>query len=340
MSRVLTFCLLLSFSVVYPALLRAELPDNLPDFAVWLGELRDEAIDAGVKAETVDAAFKDVKPDMSVIARDRNQPEFKQTFHDYVTKRVSPLRIKMGIEKLGKVRATIDEVAKAYGVQARFIAAIWGLETNYGNYTGGKEIIPALTTLAYDPRRSSYFRKELINALKILDNGDIELHQMTGSWAGAMGQPQFMPSSYLAYAQDYDGDGHRNIWTSDADVFASIAHYLKKHGWTNNYTWGRQVTLPPEFDRILSDNNIQPPAKSCALRNHAGYRSLAKWNRLGVRRLNGNDLPDVDIKASIVRPDGPNGPAFLAYGNYRSILRYNCSDYYALSVGMLSDKLR
>lgn len=317
----------------------AEPPANLPDYFLWRDGLRREALEAGIRPEILYETLAGVQPDMTVINRDRNQPEVKQTFADYSAKRLSAARIAQGRQKLLQYEPLISKVANVYGVPPHVIAAIWGLESNYGSLTGGRKIIPALVTLAYDPRRSGYFRKELLKAFRILEDGNIAPDLMTGSWAGAMGQPQFMPSAYLAYAQDFTGDGHKDIWTSEADVFASIANYLKQYGWDAKLGWGRPVQLPEDFAAKIQEAGLAAPATSCALKNHVGDLTLTEWQQMGVRQLDGEKLPDSEIKASLVRPDGPDGAAFLAYGNYRAFLRYNCSDYYALSIGMLADQL-
>lgn len=318
----------------------AQEPATLPPFEEWLAGVKAEAIAQGIRAETVAAAFAGVSHDEAVIAADRNQPEKKAEFPTYVSQRLDDRRFARGRDKMASHKAELAAVAKAYDVQARFIAAIWGLETNFGAHSGGRNIIQSLVTLAYDPRRTAYFRKELFVALKILDEGHVTLADMTGSWAGAMGQPQFMPSSFMAFAQDFDGDGRRDIWNSYLDVFASIAFYLKSYGWRSDQTWGRQVTLPKDFEARARRAGLGPTASRCALRNHVGNMTLAQWQDLGVRRLNGAGLPKVNITASLARPAGPDGDAYLTYGNYRAILRYNCSDYYALTVGKLADMLK
>jgi membrane-bound lytic murein transglycosylase B len=234
-------------------------------------------------------------------------------------------RIERGRELLAQHRPLLEEIGAAYGVQPRFIVALWGIETNFGTYTGGFPVIQALATLAHDGRRSSYFREELLNALQILDDGHIDVARMQGSWAGAMGQSQFMPSSFLRFAQDYDGDGRRDIWTTEADVFASAASYLAGFGWDADQTWGRQVRLPAGFDAGLADLEIRKP--------------LSEWQRLGVRRADGQNLPAGDLTASLVLPDGPGGPAFLVYDNYRTIMRWNRSTYFATTVGILADRI-
>lgn len=313
--------------------------DRVP-FDQWLAELRAEALEQGIRPEILDEALANVTYDAGVVKADRNQPEFKQTFEGYMKARVSEARIRRGQEKIREHWDTLKAVGAAYGVQPHFIAAIWGIETNYGSYTGGKDVVQSLVTLAYDPRRSGYFRRELLTALRILNEGHIDPAHMKGSWAGAMGQPQFMPTSFWDYAQDFDGDGRRDIWTTPGDVFASIAYYLKRYGWQDEWTWGRRVTLPENFDIRIADQKLGPPQDRCALRDHIGDLSLDQWQALGVRRLNGDDLPNVNVEASLARPAGPDGPAFLTYGNFRAILRYNCSNYYALAVSHLADALK
>lgn len=308
-----------------------------PPFEEWLQALREEAVSAGIRAETVDLALADVTFDEAVVKSDRNQPEVKLTLETYLAQRLTPQRIAKGREMMQTHREDLARVAKAFGVQPRFIVAIWGLETNYGGYTGNRNVIQSLVTLAYDPRRAAFFRKELLAALRILDEGHVTVADMKGSWAGAMGQPQFMPTSFNAYAVDFDEDGRRDIWTTPVDVFASIASYLKTFGWDAQRTWGRQVKLMDGAAERLEGK--EPPAKSCALRNHVGQMPLDAWQDLGVRRLNGDDLPKVQVEASLARPDGPTGRAYLTYANYRSILRYNCSDFYAITVGSLADAL-
>lgn len=311
-------------------------------FGPWLEALRAEALERGIAAATLNAAFAELEPDPRVIELDRRQPEFTQTFEAYMAARVSETRIARGREMMARHGETLRAVADSYGVQPRFIAAIWGLETNYGGYTGGMSVIRSLATLAHDTRRSAFFRKELFAALDILDAGHIAAEAMLGSWAGAMGQSQFMPTSFLAYAQDFDGDGRRDIWTSEADVFASIAGYLKSHGWRDDATWGRTVRLPVGLSAASEAVAPGAPPKSCAraLGSHSAQLPLADWQKLGVRRTDGRDLPVRDLAASLVEPGGAGGPAFLTYGNYRAVLAYNCSNLYAMAVGHLADALR
>jgi len=314
---------------------------NEPSFADWLVALRVEAKEQGISEQTIKLALTDVTPYPKAIKSDRAQPEFKRTFVNYSSKRLSDWRINTGLKKKVEHQELLAKVGKAYGVQPRFILSFWGLETNYGTYTGNNDIIRSLATLAFDKRRGPYFRKELFNALLILDQGHIEIEEMKGSWSGAMGQGQFMPSSFLQFAQDFDGDGKKDIWHNQGDVFASIANYLSHYGWSDQQTWGRQVTLPDNAASWLDSVKAKKPEKGCrALRAHTAKLPLSRWNELGVKRLNLTELPKVSMEATLTLPDGVNGPAFLTYGNFRTILRYNCANSYAITIGLLSDKFK
>ncbi|MDP1932755.1 MAG: lytic murein transglycosylase [Gammaproteobacteria bacterium] len=308
------------------------------DFQEWLSALITEAREQGIREEIIEQALIPVTPIPQVITNDRNQAEFTETFEQYLEKRVTQWRVDTGRARLQRHRELLERVGEHYGVEPRFIVAFWGVETNYGNFTGGTDVIRALVTLAYDPRRAAYFRRELLSALQILNEGHITHADMKGSWAGAMGQSQFMPSSFLQYAQDFDGDGKRDIWGSEADVFASIAHYLNGAEWSSEQTWGREVQLPADY-HARAEQWRQPPAEhSCSVvRHHTVSLPLSEWQAIGVRRADGSDLPTNDLLASIILPDGESGRAFLTYGNFRSILRYNCANNYALSIGYLAD---
>ncbi len=332
--------LFFSYFLLFPTVWAQQ--ENAQPFAEWLAELRVEAEEKGISADILDQVFAALEPNPRVIELDRKQPEFTQTYQQYLTARLSPIRIQRGQEKMVEYRDAFARVAAEKKVQPRFIAAIWGIETNYGATPGNMSVVQSLATLAYDPRRAGYFRNELLNALRILTEGHIPVADMKGSWAGAMGQPQFMPSSFNDYAQDFDGDGRRDIWLTEIDVFASIAHYLKRYGWRDDMTWGREVLLPANFAELEEGLKQTEEPKSCqrALRSHTRQLSLAEWQDLGVRRLNGDDLPDADFQASLVRPAGAAGSAYLTYDNFRAILRYNCSNFYALGVGHLADRLR
>jgi len=312
------------------------------DFAEWIKGVYEEGLSRGISKATLDAALDGVAPLRRVVELDRRQPEFTQTFRQYIEARVSAWRVEAGRDRLRRHEGMLREIGARYGVQPRFIVALWGIETNFGNNTGGFPVIQALATLAYDGRRSVYFRRELFNALEIIDAGHVAAGEMKGSWAGAMGQNQFMPSSFLTFAVDHDGDGRRDIWGTLADVFASTANYLSRVGWRGDQTWGREVTLPPGFaeEALPSLMPADPPSGCRALRSLSVEKTLPEWAALGVRRADGGPLPARELAASLVVPEGPDGPAFLVYDNFRATLKWNCSVLFAASVGILADRLR
>ncbi|PPR32401.1 MAG: Membrane-bound lytic murein transglycosylase B [Alphaproteobacteria bacterium MarineAlpha9_Bin6] len=294
-------------------------------FKDWLKLVRSDALLSGVSESTLDQAFSDVKLVPRIIELDQNQPEGRQTFTEYLRRVVPETRIEAAQKRLTEHRVLLGQVGNYYQLQPRFLIALWGIESDFGRFTGGFSVINALTTLAYDGRRSKFFRAELIDALRILDKGDIELSSMTGSWAGAMGQSQFMPSSYRRFAVDYDQDGRRDIWATHADIFASMANYLHQSNWQYDQTWGREILLPDNFDLTLVGMEKTKP--------------IGDWQRLGVRRIDGRDLPARQLDASIILPDGTNGNAFMVYHNFRVILNWNRSTYFALAVGILADRV-
>jgi membrane-bound lytic murein transglycosylase B len=294
-------------------------------FEEWLAALQTEARARGISEATLDAAFAGVEPVARIIELDRTQPEGRLTAAQYLERAVPQARISAARERLAVHRDLLEAVARRYRVQPRFIVALWGIETDFGRNTGGFGVIEALATLAYDGRRSAFFRSELLDALRVIDQGHVGAQAMSGSWAGAMGQSQFMPSSFLAYAVDYDGDGRRDIWTSLADVFASIANYLALAGWKDDQTWGRPVRLPAALDGELVGLEVVKP--------------IGAWQALGVRNQDGGDLPVRQLPGSIVRPDGPGSQAYLVYDNFRTTLKWNRSAYFALAVGRLADAM-
>ena len=302
------------------------------DFAKWLFELRQEAKERGISDRILDAALGNAAPIKRVIELDRRQPEFTMTFDDYLGKIASSTRARVAAKMLVEHDEILTKVSKKYGVQKRYIVTFWGVETNFGQYLGSFNVPHALATLAFDGRRSAYFRKELLNALKILEEGHIAPENMKGSWAGAMGQSQFMPSSFLSYAVDWDGDGKRDIWGTKPDVFASTAYYLSKAGWRDDITWGRKVTLPTGFS--MNGKNAK------ALADGKTRVKLPVWAEAGVLNADGGALPTKNLTARLVMPAGSDGPAFLVYSNFDAILDWNRSNYYALAIGHLSDKLR
>jgi membrane-bound lytic murein transglycosylase B len=308
-----------------------------PSFSEWLEGVRQEALARGIRQEIVDEALGHLDEPMPVILeRDRAQAETLLSLEAYVKRLLTPKFMRTGREMYGRHRALLDQVSERYGVPSRIIAAVWGVESNFGRFSGVRPTIAALATLAWDPRRSSLFRGELLEALEILNRGEIDLDHMRGSWAGAMGQVQFMPSSYLKFAEDFDGDGRRDIWSTPADVFASIANYLKGHGWKENEGWGREVAMSEEAARrIRSDVRLREG--SCrATRDMTVPLPIERWQELGVR-LRGAQPKGVEkLQASLVSGTTRH---FLVYGNYDALLEYNCSQAYAISVALLGDAL-
>jgi membrane-bound lytic murein transglycosylase B len=296
-------------------------------FAAWLADLRREALAEGISAATFDAAFAGLDlPFRRVLELDRVQPEFTQTLGTYLSRGVSDERVRRGREMLTRHAKLLRRIEAKYGVQARFLVAFWGLETNFGANFGGFPVVGALATLAQDSRRPAFFRGELMHALHILEAGHIAPDRMVGSWAGAMGHLQFMPSTFAGHAVDASGDGHIDIWGSLEDTFASAAHYLSDIGWKGDETWGREVLLPKDFD--LERLGLDRPMP------------LAAWKALGLRRADGGPLPVVaGMTGALLLPAGIEGPAFLVYDNFRAIMTWNRSILYALAVGHLADRL-
>lgn len=295
-------------------------------FQAWTQQVRAKAQAKGISQATL-AELERLSYIERVIELDRRQPERTITFDRYRQNVVNQDRIKKGRELLAKHRTLLDEVSAKYGVPPQYIVALWGIETNFGGYTGNFDILNALATLAYEGRRREFFEGEFLNALQIIDQGHITRDSMKGSWAGAMGQNQFMPSSFKSFAVDYTGDGRKDIWNSLPDIFASMANYLARNGWNPDIRWGRQVSLKNTIDKTLIGND------------RAQVKTLAEWQALGVRTLWGADLPNADIKANLIMPDGVDGQAFLAYSNYQTIMRWNRSTYFATSVGLLADQI-
>lgn len=299
--------------------------DSGQAFQDWLVALREEARGEGISGRTLQAALDDVSPVMRVIELDRRQPEFTQTFWTYLGQRVSQNRIERGRALLAEHRDLLDEVHAEYGVPPRYLIAFWGLETNFGDYLGSFRVIDALATLAYDRRRADFFRAQLLDALRIVDDGHIDADSMMGSWAGAMGHMQFIPSTFTGHAVDYTGNGRKDIWGSLPDAFASAANFLSNIGWESGQIWGREVVLPENFDLTLATMSQR--------------KALSDWADLGVRQSDGSPLPQADMEGSVILPQGHAGPAFLVYDNFRAIMRWNRSINYAVAVGHLADRI-
>ena len=289
-------------------------------FSQWLASFERDALSQGISQNTLDDAFEGIEPNDRVLELDHKQPESRLTLDEYIENVLTPKRIKDGRKFFAENRSLLKTIGTRYGVQPRFIVALWGIETNYGRNTGGFSTIESLATLAYDGRRSEFFRGELINALQILQNEHMQADDMEGSWAGALGQCQFMPSTFLKYAVDYNHSGKHDIWDNKADVFASIANYLKSLGWNEQEGWGRPVALPDNFDRSLTDIKIE--------------KTLAEWKRLGIA------LPAKQTKASLILVgEADDAVPYIIYGNYKALLQWNRSRFFATAVGTLADKI-
>lgn len=294
-------------------------------FTQYVENLKKEAAEQGIDKTIVDNAFEKVEFLQRSVSSDKQQPEFKMTLDTYIPRAVPDWKIQQARDAYRDNYQLLQKIGKEYGVQPRFIVALWGIETNFGRLTGKHYVISSLTTMAYEGRREELFKKQLFAALTILQQGHITQDKFIGSWAGAMGQVQFMPTSYLNYAVDYDGDGRKDIWNTPGDVFASAANYLRTEGWDSKETWGRQVKLPAGFNVELAGIKQQ--------------KSLAEWQALGVRKYEGDDLPTADIQASIVIPDDENGRVYLAYNNYKVLMHWNRSYYFATAVSYLSERI-
>lgn len=300
---------------------------NPQSFDLWLEALREDARSEDISDATLDAALDGIEPIDRVIELDRKQPESVLTLAQYLEKIISTSRIENGQENFAAYQAMLEEISEKYGVQPQYIVALWGIETNYGSNTGNFNVVHALATLAYDGRRSDYFRGELLKSLKIIDDGHIEVFDMVGSWAGAMGQCQFMPSSFFNFAEDYNDDGKRDIWNTQEDVFASIANYLSSSGWKGDEGVAVPVMLPEDFDMALADIKDE--------------KSIEAWQRMGVRTATGDDLPELpDTGSVILVGQGPDARPYLIYNNYKVLLKWNRSRYFATAVGILADHLK
>jgi len=311
-------------------------PAAQPTFEEFLAGVRTEAVSRGISPAIVELALTDVEPEPVVVARDRAQPELTQSIDEYATSRLTRATTANARLMATRHASLLARVEKAYGVPASLMVSIWGLESNFGKFTGSRPTIAALATLAYDPRRSTLFRNELFHALTILDRKLAKLDDLKGSWAGAMGQPQFMPSSFLRHAVDFDEDGRIDIWKTEADVFGSMGNYMKAAGWTAGERWGRDVRISKAVMARI-DNGVPMRKTGCrAARELTEPRPVNEWRKLGVTLAGGKALPTSTMPASLVRGRTRH---FLVYKNYEAILDYNCSNAYAVSVGLLADRI-
>ena len=295
-------------------------------FAEYVTALKAEAQQKGFDESLLNDAFNDISFRPTVIKSDKNQPEKKITLDSYLASRVPDWKVQQAVEMYNKHKSLLEEIGQKFQVQPRFIVALWGNESNFGRIQGNYSVLSALASLAYEGRREKLFKDNLFAALTILDEGHTSVDALKGSWAGAMGQSQFMPISFLNYAVDYDGDGRKDIWQTEADVFASIANYLSSEGWDNNGTWGRQVSLTQPIKEFGLSKSL--------------YKPLADWQQAGVRRFDGSDLPNADIPASLIMPDGSEGPVYLVYNNFHTLMKWNRSSYFGVSVGYLSERIK
>jgi len=294
------------------------------DWQVWLNQVKQEAHDKGIRQSVIDEAFAKVhEPSRTIKNLSKSQPEQRLSYTKYRQSRVDNYRIIMGRKRFKENQKWLNDIAQRYAVDPCFVVSFWGLETSYGGYMGNFPVIQSLSTLAFDSTRKDFFRNELFLALQILNDGHVPLSKFKGEWAGASGHPQFLPSSWLKYAVDEDGDGKKDIWSSKQDALGSIANYMKQNGWKKNQPWAVFVKLPQGFNMSLEGKTIIKP--------------VSEWDALGVRTNKGEHLPYQNLSASIIQPYG--GPTFLAFPNYKMILKYNNSIYYAGSIGYLADKI-
>ncbi|MBO6520574.1 MAG: lytic murein transglycosylase [Rhodospirillales bacterium] len=292
-------------------------------FVDWLKGFRGEAARAGIADDVLDKALGAVAPIPRVLELDRRQPEFMLTLWRYMELYVPDARIEKGKELLKKHARLLAEVEKKYGVPPRFLVAFWGVETDFGRNFGAFHMLSAVATLAHDARRADFFKTQFMSAIRLVGTGDVPV-DVKSSWAGAMGNMQFIPTTFEAYAVDHDGDGRRDLWNSLPDAFASASNYLSRVGWQPDYTWGREVQMPKDFDLSLAGLHTK--------------KKLADWQKLGIRKVGGGALPAADIDASLLLPAGAEGPSFLVYQNFRTIMRWNTSQLYAIAVGHLADR--
>ncbi|WP_263264817.1 lytic murein transglycosylase [Pseudomonas sp. RIT-PI-S] len=300
--------------------------DQPQSFEQWQAAFRAQALQAGIRGEVIDSAFNGVSPDPSVIQADRSQPEFTRPVWEYLDSAISPVRVRKGQALLGQYADALQRIEQRYGVDRQALVAVWGMESSFGQFQGDKSVIRSLATLGYEGRRPAFAQEQLIAALQILQNGDIDPEHMLGSWAGAMGQTQFIPTTYNAHAVDFDGDGRRDIWNSAVDALASTAQYLQASGWQHGQPWGLEVQLPQGFDYAQADGSLRKP--------------VSEWLAQGVKLPPGTVLQPglAQLQANLLLPAGYRGPAFLVLDNFRAILKYNNSSSYALGVSLLSQR--
>ena len=314
-------------NIIYSFNLQA---DDLSTFDEWLLNIENLAIERGISKNTANNALNNLERNLRVIELDRDQPEFTLTHEEYLNNTVTRSRAKKGKDLYKEHKILLNKIRKEFGVQERFLLSLWGIETSFGKYTGSFNVVRSLATLSHDLRRRNFFTEELLNALQILDEDHIDVQDMNGSWAGAMGQNQFMPSSFLDFAYDFNEDGKKDIWNTLPDIFASSANYLSQSGWDDNLTWGREVIVTSSMDKSI----ITTSAKKINI-----SKSLDEWSSLGVKKTNGQLLPNKNIQAYLVYPDGEKGRKYLVYENFKVLMKWNRSLFFGISVGTLSDMI-
>ena len=333
--------LFLFFSFAVKACEKPTMPST-EEWSNWLVEVKKEAINYGISQKTISQYLLDIKPQKKIILRDRCQPESTITLEEYLYYRVDKARVVAGRNVLKDHKKILNEISNYFGIQPRYIVAVLGMESYYGRNQGKIDTITAVTTLAFDRRRSNFYRKQLFAALKILDDGLVPSGELIGSWGGAVGMTQMIPTTFLESAYDWDGDGI-DIWNSFADAFASTANYLTsidKNPWSNDSTWGREVLPPNNIETIYSSLKQVDPIGCGAVKRRSIAKSIPEWSQLGFKNPDESTLPQrSDLEVRLVAPDGVKGRMFLVYPNYKNILYYNCSSYYAISIGLLSDKI-
>ncbi len=335
------FFVFVTFNIYASDCLKPKMPsDN--EWNTWLEDIKQEALNKGITKKTISKYLNEVRPQSKIIMRDRCQPESRITLNEYLYYRVDKSRIIAGKNMLNEHKDILNAISNHFNIQPRFIVAILGMESFYGRNQGKIDTIKAVTTLAFDRRRSDFYKKQLFAALEILDNNLVPSGELKGSWGGAVGMTQMIPTTFLDSAFDWDGGGI-DIWNSYADAFASTANYLTsldKNPWLDDSTWGREI-LPPKNIDLIYDSIQQINPKGCgAVKKRSISKSLSEWSKLGFKNVNGDPLPKRnDLEARIIAPDGLSGRMFIVYPNYKNILYYNCSSYYAISVGLLSDEI-
>ena len=335
------FTIIFSFQILAKDCTKPTMPSS-EEWNIWLSEVKKEALSLGISQKTIEKELNNIKPQEKIILRDRCQPESTITLDEYLYYRVDKARIVIGRNMLEEYKSELSKIGEYFGIQPRFIISILGMESYYGRNQGKISTINAVTTLAFDRRRSSFYRKQLFAALKIIDDEMIPSNNLIGSWGGAVGMTQMIPTTFLESAYDWDGGGI-DIWNSYLDAFASTANYLTsidKNPWLNDSTWGREVIPPPNIEDFYSSLEQENPKGCGAVKRRSISKTLPEWSKLGFKSINNKTLPQrVDLEARLVAPVGINGRMFLVYPNYKNLLYYNCSSYYAISIGLLSDKI-